>query len=132
MAMPMPNPTSAGSTSTGMVYGRAISEVAAWYRQAADQDHLVAQLNLGLLYDNGQGVRQDHVEAAAGYCKAAEQGNADAQFNLGGLYNDGQGVRREAMQGQRLGMKRLLARDMPMHNIILAALMRWSGRAKGL
>ena len=77
-----------------MVYGRAISQAAAWYRKAADQDHLVAQLNLGLLYDNGQGVRQDHVEAAAWYRKAAEQGNADAQFNLGGLYNDGQGVRK--------------------------------------
>jgi len=44
-----------------------------------------AQCNLGLRYDNGQGVKQDYTEAARWYRKAAEQGYALAQFNLGNM-----------------------------------------------
>ena len=51
-----------------------------------------AQFNLGLMYDNGQGVSQDYAEAVKWYRKAAEQGNAKAQYNLGAMYNNGQGV----------------------------------------
>ena len=41
---------------------------------------------LGLLYDNGKGVPQDHAEAVKWYRKAAEQGDADAQCQLGLMY----------------------------------------------
>jgi uncharacterized protein len=58
----------------------------------ADQGIADAQYNLGVLYDNGQGVSQDYVEAAKWYRKAADQGDASAQFNLGALYTNGQGV----------------------------------------
>ncbi len=51
-----------------------------------------AQNNLGLMYDNGQGVPQDYTEAVKWYTKAAEQGDADAQNNLGLMYDNGQGV----------------------------------------
>ena len=51
-----------------------------------------AQLILGLMYDNGQGVTQDYVEAVKWYQKAAEQGHAKAQYNLGLMYDKGQGV----------------------------------------
>src|SRR4030065_114035 len=61
----------------------------------AEQGLPEAQLNLGLLYDNGQGVPQDHAEAAKWYRKAAEQGNAAAQFNLGLMYENGQGLRQD-------------------------------------
>ena len=44
-----------------------------------------AQLNLGNMYCNGDGVEQDYTEAVVWYRKAAEQGNAGAQFNLGVL-----------------------------------------------
>ena len=69
------------------------SEAAKWAKIAAEQGNAVAQNNLGLLYDNGQGVRQDYQEAAKWYRKAAEQGDASAQGNLGVLYEQGQGVR---------------------------------------
>jgi TPR repeat protein len=46
----------------------------------------------GLMYDKGQGVRQDHAAAASWYRKAAEQGIANAQFNLGIMYDNGEGV----------------------------------------
>ena len=58
----------------------------------AEQGDVVAQFNLGILYDNGQGVPQDYAEAMKWYRKAAEQGNAAARFNLGAMYSNGQGV----------------------------------------
>ena len=44
-----------------------------------------AQLNLGLMYAQGQGVPQDYQEAVRLYRLAAEQGNADAQMVLDAL-----------------------------------------------
>jgi len=52
----------------------------------------VAQCNLGVMYDNGTGVKQDHTEAVKWSRCAAEQGYASAQFNLGNMYADGRGV----------------------------------------
>ena len=51
--------------------------------QAAEQGNADAQFNLGVMYDTGQGVRQDYAQAVQWYRKAAEQGLADAQYNLG-------------------------------------------------
>ena len=44
-----------------------------WYRKAAEQNDAKAQYNLGVCYDNGQGVAKDEVEAVKWYRKAAEQ-----------------------------------------------------------
>jgi uncharacterized protein len=52
----------------------------------------MAQYNLGVMYDYGQGVPQDYAVAMSWYRKAAEQGDADAQVNLGILCGMGQGV----------------------------------------
>ena len=51
-----------------------------------------AQFNLGYMYDEGQGVPQDHAEAVRWYRKATDQGRDDAQFNLACMYESGQGV----------------------------------------
>jgi hypothetical protein len=51
-----------------------------------------AQFNLGLMYENGEGVVQDYNEAGKWYRKAAEQGFAVAQSNLGVMYGNGLGV----------------------------------------
>ena len=69
-------------------YATALQE----FRPLAEQGDAKAQFNLGFMYDNGQGVPQDDVEAAAWYHKAAEQGYADAQNTLGFMYADGEGV----------------------------------------
>ena len=66
-----------------------------WYQRAAEQGYAVAQNNLGQMYDNGQGVRQDYQEALKWYRRAAEQGIASAQNNLGLMYENGRGVRRD-------------------------------------
>jgi uncharacterized protein len=58
----------------------------------AEQGNAVAQFNLGVMYDDGEGVPQNDAEAVKWYKLAAEQGDADAQYNLGVMYDDGEGV----------------------------------------
>lgn len=64
-------------------------------RVAAEQGSAAAQFNLGVLYENGDGVERDLAEALRWYRKAAEQNDADAQFNLGVCYFNGKGVERD-------------------------------------
>lgn len=58
----------------------------------AQQGHIGAQFNLGVLYARGRGVSQDFIQAARWYRVAAEHGHALAQCNLGVLYEQGTGV----------------------------------------
>ena len=66
----------------------------------AEQGDADAQYNLGLMYDNGRGVKQDDFEAVKWFRQAAEQGYTDAQFNLGVMYAKGQGVRQDKGQAK--------------------------------
>lgn len=59
---------------------------------AADKGDVRAQLNLGLLYDQGQGIEQDHTQAAKWYTRAADNGDDIAQANLAAMYFQGLGV----------------------------------------
>ena len=54
-----------------------------------------AQFNLGAMYSDGQGVKQDKKEAIKWYTLAAENDNAYAQFNLSIMYRDGEGVKQD-------------------------------------
>src|SRR5262245_50685230 len=51
-------------------------------RPLADQGDAFAQLNLGVMYDNGRGVPRNYAEAAKWFRLAADQGLANAQLNL--------------------------------------------------
>ena len=70
-------------------------------RRAAVQGSAVAQCNLGFMYFNGAGVRQDYAEALRWFRLAAEQGNADAQYNLGALHASGTAVPRDYAEAER-------------------------------
>ena len=72
-------------------YATALEE----WRPLAEQGLARAQHDLGFMYDNGEGVAQDHSEAARWYRLAAEQGLAEAQNNLGVLYEDGESDTRD-------------------------------------
>ncbi len=69
-------------------YATALRE----YRKAAEQGHALAQNNLGLMYDMGQGVEQDYKEAFRWYSMAAKQEYPLAQYNLGIMYQAGLGI----------------------------------------
>jgi TPR repeat protein/WD40 repeat protein len=62
-------------------------------QKAADQGDPNAQLAMGAMYAEGQGVNQDAQNAFEWYQKAADKGNADAQNRLGVMYRSGQGVK---------------------------------------
>jgi TPR repeat protein len=52
---------------------------------------------LGVIYDTGQGVAQDHAEAAKWHRLAAARGYIFAQYNLGVWYAEGQGSPQNAV-----------------------------------
>ena len=82
-----------------------------WLIEAKKGD-AVSQVNLGIMYNLGNGVPQDYKEAAKWYRLAAEQGNAQAQSNLGIMYNLGKGVPqdyKEAIKWFRLAAKQGVA-----------------------
>ena len=58
----------------------------------AKQGNSWGQLMLAIMYDKGEGVPENDVEAVKWYRKAAVQGEADAQHNLGIMYYAGEGV----------------------------------------
>jgi len=62
------------------------------WRPLADRGDADAQYNLGVMYNNGDGVRQDYAEALKWHRQAAAQGNGNAQFNLGLMYDQGRGM----------------------------------------
>lgn len=67
----------------------------------AERGNPIAQYNLGIMHDEGRGVRRNGAEAAKWYRKAANRGNAEAQFVLGILYQEGQGVRKNVAQAAK-------------------------------
>ena len=71
-------------------YATALRE----WKPLAEQGIAEAQYNLGIMYDNGYGVTQDHAEAVRWYRMAAEQGNAAAGSvrGRGGLFHRVGGV----------------------------------------
>ena len=60
-------------------YATALRE----WRLLAEQGNARAQFDLGLLYENGDGVPRDYAKARQWYEKSAAQGGAKAQFYLG-------------------------------------------------
>jgi len=62
------------------------------WRPLAEQGDASAQSNLGVMYDNGEGVLQDDAEAVIWYRLAAEQGDAEAQNSIGVMYELGRSV----------------------------------------
>jgi TPR repeat protein len=87
---------SLGSPQTGMalqeessVCGPSSLEVCRVQAEAGDAN---AQLLLGFMYANGEGVPEDDAEAVLWFRLAAEQGNVRAQSSLGAKYGDGDGV----------------------------------------
>jgi hypothetical protein len=60
-----------------------------WYRKAAMQGHIKAQLYLAILFEI-EGKFKNNV--ACWFWRAAQQGNAEAQYNLGKMYAEGNGI----------------------------------------
>jgi len=86
-------------------YGRGYYATALLIRPLAEQGNAIAQYNLAVMYDEGQGVPQNQAEAMKWYRLAADQGHARAQYTLGNIYHEGRGVKQndaEAFNWYRL------------------------------
>lgn len=64
----------------------------------AEGGHALAQYQMGLMLEQGQGTAPDLAEAYKWYRKAADQGIADAYFALGQIYQGGVAVPKDAIQ----------------------------------
>jgi len=71
------------------------------FLKAAAAGNAEAMRNLGLLYQNGQGVAQDLSEAMKWYGKAADAGNMVAMYNIGRLYQAGMGVPQDLTEAKK-------------------------------
>ena len=107
----------------------------------AEKGDGTAQYNLGGMYINGQGVRQDYTQAALWFRKAADQGHAGAQGILAFLYINGQGVRQDYTQAALWLRKAADQGDAYAHPLSASCMRRakvdrrttrrpWSGTAK--
>jgi hypothetical protein len=93
--MPTPRRASVGCMPKARAcVAQDLVQAAHWSLKAAQQGNALAQVNLGIAYQNGEGVEQDFTEAAKWLRKAADQGNAHPQANLCWLYANGRGWRR--------------------------------------
>ena len=68
--------------------------------KAAEQGDANAQLNLGVMYRNGQGVPKDDSQAVNWYRKAAEQGHSEALFKLAKIYELGSDIEQNFVLAQ--------------------------------
>jgi TPR repeat protein len=60
-----------------------------------------AQIDLGNMYFDGNGVPLDYAQSVKWYLLAADQGNTDAQIALGFLYKYGEAVRFDYVQSYK-------------------------------
>ena len=92
-----PEPETPDAQTTESAQGNSIEAL----RTRANAWDAGAQYNLGLMYDNGEGVPQDDVEAVAWYRRAAEQGRAGAQVEFGLMYGRGRGVPQDYVEAYK-------------------------------
>ncbi len=71
---------------------QSAEQAAFWLHMAAEQQHPLAQRELGAAYANASGVVKDESQALYWYRKAAEQGDRVAQSALAVAYAYGRGV----------------------------------------
>ena len=71
------------------------------FHKAAMQGHAVAQTNLGIMFQNGEGVPEDQAKATEWLQKAAEQGDAKAVYVLGFRYFSGEHVKKDSTESAK-------------------------------
>lgn len=71
------------------------------YSELSSQGDRTAQRQLGLMYDEGQGIPKQHHQAVRWYAVAASQGDPEAPYYLGRIYQDGRGGPKDYARARR-------------------------------
>lgn len=71
------------------------------YRSLADQGHVAALTQLGLMYRSGRGATRDYSEALKLLDRAAALGSSEAQYQVGDMYLRGVGMEQDLLQAAR-------------------------------
>jgi hypothetical protein len=117
--------------------------------QAANMGDKRAQATLGILYQDGHGVKADDRAAAYWFSAAAAQGHRASEYALGGMYEEGEGglpkdlakatelYIKSANQGfdlaqEAIGIQYELGEGVPRNRPKAIALLRASGDAQWL
>ena len=61
-----------------MAVDKDFAQALNWFHRAADPGYPPSPVNIGLMYQSGEGVSQDYAEAMAWFKKAADQGYLQA------------------------------------------------------
>lgn len=91
------NPTAAALEDAEAQFARAFflaagpapqdyAQAREWYQRAADQDHHLAQFNLGQMFAHGQGMPKSNSMALMWIRRSAAGGDAGAQYDMGDRY----------------------------------------------
>jgi Sel1 repeat/GAF domain len=80
-------------------------------RTLAAQGDAEAQYQMGVRYDEGEGVLKDDAQAVQWFQRAADLGNVDAQAHLGAYYWAGRGVPRDLSKAYMWSMIALAGGD---------------------
>ncbi len=67
----------------------------------AEKESPAAQFNIGLMFERGEGRKQDFKTAIEWYLRAAENGFGRAQFRLGEIHEAGEGTEQDLIQARK-------------------------------
>ena len=79
-----------------------MEEALRFYMLAAGSGHIRAQVNVGLLYQKGEGVEPSDAIAVRYFTRASDAGDHKAMYNLGMCYKNGKGVAQDNEEAVRL------------------------------
>ena len=99
-------------TISGWAENNKIESYSAGLIEKAEAGDSDAQLRLGNIYEEGEGVAKSFAEAAEWYGKAVEKGNVQAKFFLARLYYNGNGVEKKIEEAKKLWQEGAQAGDM--------------------
>jgi TPR repeat protein len=81
---------------------RDVNNAVPWLERSANRGHRDAPLVLGILYEKGTGVPEDHSRAAKWYQSGVDNGNVAAMRRLAEMYRLGLGVPRDENKARAL------------------------------
>ncbi|MCT7909721.1 sel1 repeat family protein [Arcobacter lacus] len=72
------------------------------WKKLCDDGNAIGCHNLGILYANGRGAKQDYFKANELYKKACDGGYNKSCFNLGISYYNGEGIKQDTQKAKEL------------------------------